>query len=216
MIVSKSLTMRGVIISIFVQLAVTQAALGSEGIIKNIRNLYSNTNKLISGGSVGKYLLHTGAPNNEATDLKWYRVRGKSGKHDFDKSDYKAVVYLFKGRVVRTDIIESSFNGVFSDKAEYYFYDNGFTAFVFEKYQTLKGYDFGNDRPLPKGPYVVERRTYFDTEGKQIRALLKAYIDSSKKEIPPRYIQYNALDFTYSSKLSKMSFYDEIMKLKKE
>src|SRR5438034_1047027 len=75
---------------------------------------------------------------------------------------------------------------------------NGYTAacfwlifmLLFEGNTTYNGYVIKNNVKVePKGPFVVEKRSYFSEEGKRVRFLQKAYLRETGEAVPITQIQ---------------------------
>jgi len=168
--------------------------------VVKIKELYKHTNYLVSEKKVREIMLHTGPPDqgpgpNENKKDKWYAVKSSEDMKKFEESDYKAKVYLQGEQVVK--IVMLSVSEGWNNTVEYYFYPNGNTAFVFERLNTLQGYNADKQEPLPPGPYIVERRTYYDAGGKIVRELVKSYFESDKREIPLKYIRDTVMTYGY-------------------
>ena len=110
--------------------------------------------------------------------------------------------------IVKVIFIIESPGGDWVNISEYYFYKESMTAFKFETHKTFQGYDFDRNRELPSGPYVVETRRYYDKAGKEIRFIRKAFIESSKKEVPVKYIRH--IDFTIYKNISMLPFINHL------
>ncbi len=166
--------------------------------ITKIKEVYKHTNDLISKTKVREIMLHTGAPDqgpgpSENKKDKWYRVKSAEDVKAFEESDYKAKAYLLGEQVVKIVIFAVSEG--WNNTVEYYFYHNGNTAFVFERLNTMQGYNTDKQQPLSPGPYIVERRTYYEPGGKIVRELVKSYFESNKQEVPLKYIRDTVMTY---------------------
>ena len=161
------------------------------GMIEEIRALYKTTNKTIEYKKAKKVLFYTAAEG-------WKEAKSVDQKK-FTDIDTMALferhyLYLYQDRVIKVEILFETPSGDWVLYRDYYFFKDGRTAFVFDSQRTFQGYDFDNDRELPEGPYVVEKRMYYDRRGKEIRVLKKAFIKSTKKEIPEKFVRQVSQD----------------------
>ncbi len=68
-------------------------------------------------------------------------------------------LYLARRAVVSAVLFETSPSGDWAKHTEYYFWDGGATAFIYAQLRTFNG------------SAIVERRHYYDREGREVRAL---------------------------------------------
>jgi hypothetical protein len=120
---------------------------------------------------------------------EWQRVVTQANQVVFDRSDFRAQVYSHEGKTVKAQIETTSESGDWKLTEEYYFYSNGRVAFYFHSLVTFQAFDYEHDQELPEGPYVVEKRFYFNEKGEPIRHLEKAFLQRTKKEVPVKYIR---------------------------
>lgn len=184
---------------------------------EEIRALYAETNKLIEHKKASELLLHTGpgdygpGPNSNAKE-KWYLAEPHGDPKPFDGSDYKARAYVHDGRLIKAVIL--SISEGWNNAAEYYFYKDGKTAFVFERLVTEHGYNTDKQEPLTQGPYVVEWRTYFDRSGNVVRELKKGFYESNKQELPLKYIRTSVMTYGYYYKNSTSLPFSSVIKMR--
>ena len=155
--------------------------------ISEVRTLYDKINKAISEKKTTEVLLYT-TPDGYA-EKRWIKVKQTDSATSFDNSYFKAKVFVLHNKVVKAVIDIESQAGDWINSREYYFYENGKTAFLFESHLTHLGYNLDQNKSLPPGPYVIEKRIYLNKTGKEIRSLQKAFIASTKEEIPAKYLQ---------------------------
>ncbi len=156
--------------------------------IEKIRGLYAEINKTIEEGSAKEVILHL-------TSKGWKKFAKAKIKSDEDLDLIEsAKVYLMNGRPLKSIMTVASPSGDWESTSDYYFYENEKTAFIFESYLTYQGYNFDKEEDLPPGPYVIEKRVYFNEKGQEIKSITKSFIKSSKKEIPLKYLKKNQFD----------------------
>lgn len=155
--------------------------------IESIRTLYYRINKLIKENKINEILFYT--DGDGYIEGKWHKVKNIREKHLFEKSFFRAKVYLYGVNTVKFVMIIDSQVGDWTNSKEYYFYDNGKTAFVFEKHVTSQAHNVETGEDLPPGPYILERRRYFNEVGEEIKLLEKAFISDSNKEIAVKFIR---------------------------
>lgn len=152
--------------------------------IKEIRSLYVNINKLIREGKTQEFLFYL-------TSSGWKKIeviKDLNSRNEVDLNEH-AKVYIYQNKLIKAVIIISTPSGDWQNTAEYYFYENGKTAFIFESHLTFHGYNFEKDENLPPGPYVIEKRIYFSKDGKKIRSLVKSFVKSTKEEVPIKFLR---------------------------
>jgi hypothetical protein len=161
--------------------------------IEEIKSLYNNINNIITTHKATEILFYT--DGDGYSQGKWYKVININEKDLFNKSYFRAKSYLYKGKIIKTIIVIDSPVGDWTNIKEYYFYNTEATAFVFEKHVTSQAHNVDTNEPLPPGPYILERRIYFDETGKELRLLEKAYISSTNKRIPVKFVRQ--IDFGF-------------------
>jgi hypothetical protein len=95
-------------------------------------------------------------------------------------------------------------SGDWQNATEYYFYSNGATAFRFERHLTYLGPVSDEDNGAQAGRYVVEMRRYFDDQGRIVRDVVRASVESTKREVSPTIIQQ--IDTESYSRASDLPF----------
>ncbi len=193
--------------------AATSVSAGTQDLQKEVRALYQQTNKLIAAGIVHEILVHTGPPSygrsSPSAQVIWRRVTNPRERKDFDESDYKARVYVLNGKVVKAVILIISEG--WNDTIEHYFYNDGNVAFVFERLSTLHGYDTEKHVSLPPGPYIVERRTYFENDGQIGLEKSTSFFESSKQPIPLSYVRTSVMMYgSYYLSSQSLPFYSVV------
>ncbi len=165
-----------------------QGACASEGTqdISPIRRLYNSINQELAGSKEASCTRFVTSPNDYEKNV-WHRVDSSAefeGKHFA-----RAKVCFTKGKHLAKATFEVfSEAGDWADLREHYYYPNGRLAFFFKRQPTIQAYDTANDREIPGAPYVLERRLYFDPNGKTLRKLEKAFSEKGKTEFPASYV----------------------------
>lgn len=154
--------------------------------IENIKSLYAQTNKAIEEGKTKQVFCYNANSGWKTTTNP--KTIGFKDVGD-DRTLEQAHVYLHHGRVLKAVMFIDTPSGDWANKREYYFYDTGKTAFLFETHFTFLGHDYETQKSLPKGPYIIERRVYFGSNGKEIRRLEKAFTSKLKESVPVRFLQ---------------------------
>lgn len=165
---------------------------GNSDSIEYIRKIYSDTNDIIKSRKVKEVSYYL-------SDKGW-EVRtkeGDSGNNDAVDLQEEAKSYQYGNSVIKAVLNTASPSGDWRSTVEYYFYDNARTAFIFQTFETFSGYNVDEDKELPEGPYIIENRIYLNKEGRVIKQLKKAFIASSKKDIPIKYLRQVDLDIVY-------------------
>ncbi len=177
-----------------------------------VRARYSEITKLVTTGTAKEVRLY--APDDPASN-EWAIVGPKaSSRRSFEESDFRARVYIYQSRVVEVILETHSGSGDWTLEESYYFYPDCATAFYLASLLTFQGYDVERQRELPPGPYVVERRRYFDEKGREFRTLQKAFVQSTQAEIPARTLRLNIPEEAYRS-CSALPFGKQLAKLLK-
>lgn len=158
--------------------------------IKDSKILYENINRITQEKKSNKILCYVEDVKNNV----WKRVKDADSKQKFNQSLIKNEVFIHNKKVIKiVEIIESK-SGDWENLREFYFRKNGKVAFVFQKIVTFQAYDYIHQETLPPGPYILEKRKYYDLNGKEIKALLKAYISTTKNQISPDFVHEIDLD----------------------
>jgi len=124
-------------------------------------------------------------------------------------SEFRA--YIYQKKILK--IVELTYSSADDQEniLEYYFYPSLNTAFVFEQHLTFNGIHEENGEEV-NGLYKVERRFYFDENGKKIRDIRKIFLIKSNEtiEIKPKSIQY--WDPSIAPNAREISIYDFLIK----
>lgn len=189
------------IFSTYLVLSTAHLSDASEVGVEKIRTLYAKINQLIESGDTIKKDFLLSSKGWKKINRVTNKLAAESGEMDLQEN---ASVYLYKNKVVKAVITIVTPSGDWVNTTNYYFYENGKTAFIFENHETFQGYDFDKDEELPPGPYVIEKRFYYSEQGKEIRQLKKAFIKSNKKEIPAKFLRQ--VDFERYPNVSSLPF----------
>lgn len=173
--------------------------------VADIRALYARTNNLIERRVVVQISLDA---VTTASGVSW-QTKGKRGR-DESNGDLRANVYVLKGRIVKARVETSSQSGDWKLSEEYYFFENGQTAFYFKSLLTFQGYDYEHDRDLPPGPYVVEERIYYGESGREIKHLERAFVQQTKQELSVKYVRAN-LPTEFYPNAKALPFYKSVV-----
>jgi len=154
--------------------------------IENIKSLYTQTNKAIYEGNSKETLFY-----NAKTGWKMASSSKATKFSDVaeDSMLEQIRVYIHQKHVIKATVFIDTPSGDWANKREYYFYGSGKTAFLFETHFTFLGSNYETQKPLPQGPYIIERRIYFDVAGKEIRKVEKAFTSKAKQPVPVRFLQ---------------------------
>lgn len=155
--------------------------------IEQIRAVCHRINKTIEMNKAKEILFYT--DGDGYVENKWNKVKNVEERLLFDKSFFRAKVYLYSGKIVKSIIVIDSQVGDWTNIKEYYFYENGSIAFVFERHVTSQAHNTETGEELPQGPYILEKRTYFDEKGRKIKSIEKAVISSTNREIPVKFVR---------------------------
>ena len=177
--------------------------------ITEITKWYATVNKLIADNKTRQILSYL-KQDSERQDDMWIMVRGADSQVLYEKSFVKAKTHVYGGRIVKATILMENESGDWENLSEYYFYESGVSAFVFQKLITFHAYDTTREEQLPPGPYISEKTSYFGGSGEKIKSGLKAYIAKSKKEIDPKFVYHPDID-EYES-VKALPFYKLIEK----
>jgi hypothetical protein len=181
------------------------ASKSASNTVEEVRALYKSTNKKIARGHTVE-VQFAATPDQYARNV-WTMP---SSKKDFLESACRAVAYIEgKAAIIKVSVDVKSDSGDWSSHREYYFRRDGRTAFIYEKYSTFQAYDFVSQKELPEGPYTVEKRRYFDALGNQIRALDKAFVESTKQPVQARFVHVVDLD-SYRG-VQNLPFYKKLL-----
>jgi hypothetical protein len=153
--------------------------------IEDIKSLYAQTNKEINEGNSKETLFY-----NAKTGWKMASSPKATKFSDIPEDSMleQIRVYSHQKHVIKATVFIDTPSGDWANKREYYFYGTGKTAFLFETHFTFLGSDYETQKPLPKGPYIIERRIYFNSNGHEIRRLEKAFTSKTKQPVPVRFL----------------------------
>lgn len=167
--------------------------------IQEIKALYAETNELIKNNKTDQFLLY--ATSDDYSVKKWNKLPSSNEKDLVkQKSTYKAWVYLFSGKIIKVTMFIDSLSGDWEHTTEHYFYSNGKIAFIFDKHFTFLANLTNEKGEDIKGPFIVEKRVYYNHFGKQIKSLEKAFILATGKEVLVDAVQQIEPDFYYDVK----------------
>ena len=143
--------------------------------VNSIKNIYKATNQVISLNKC-KVVYLTKA------DSLW-EICDSIKKDSVERTSIfeTASVFINSKRILKIILTLETPSGDWRTSIEYYFYPKGSTAFIFQKLETYQAYDV--ERDLPSGPYILEKRIYFDEQANIIKKLQKAYVASTKETI---------------------------------
>lgn len=174
------ISISGLAVILFLACDIAQAG------VDEIKVLYQKTNERIKKNIEKPLSLYA---NDKRGNIEWRRVLSRADSDAFDKSDFRTHVYLHNGKVVKAEIETTSESGDWKLTEEYYFYTNEHVAFYFQSLVTYQAFDYEHDQELPEGPYVLEKRFYYNEGGKNIRSLEKAFVQQTQKDIPVKYVR---------------------------
>jgi len=174
-------------------LPVTSYATSSEEeVVNKIREIYARTSQLVEKNKTEVITLHSEA-GRDGYDVKKWHLAGD--KENYETGAYEVLVFIADRNAIKTRVVVQSLSGDWADVIEYYYYQNGKPAFIFEGTTTYNGYVIKNNEKVePDGPFVVEKRSYFSEDGKRVRFLKKAYLKKTGKTVPVTQIQDIKLD----------------------
>jgi hypothetical protein len=174
--------------------------------IERIRRLYSEVNESIRLGRAKESVFFT--DGTSYSERRWKEATSDAARATSERSHFLATVYSVRGAPAKAVFRIRSPSGDWQNTTEYYFYSNGATAFRFERHFTYLGLEGDEDKGAQSGPYVVERRRYFDYEGRIVRDVVRASVESTKREVSPTIIQQ--IDTESYSRASDLPFAHQI------
>lgn len=187
--IAKTVSVASETAALFIALAMAvQGAFAAEDAkdISAIRRLYNSINQELAGSKEESCIHFITSPDKYQKNA-WHRVDSiveYEGKHYARaKACFTKRKYLAKATF---EVLSEA--GDWADLREHYYYPNGNLAFFFGRQSTTQAYDTVNDREIPGAPYVLERRFYFDPNGKTLRKLEKAFSEKGKTEFPASYV----------------------------
>lgn len=179
-------------------------AYGEQGNVEQIKNIYAKVNDIIKSNNVERLSLY-----NEAADIdnntQWETVIDARSRDIYNISIATAMVFIYNNKIIKTTMNIRSDSGDWKYYVEYVFHNNGNTAFIFEKLITYQGFDYDSGVSLPKGPYILEKRYYFNENGRNIQTISKAYNQNNNKPVNINYIKQ--FDVSLYKSISKLPYY---------
>ena len=179
----------------------------SEDTIEEIRGIYAAVNRTIEEKKAQVILFYT-------SDKGWKEAKDPGQKEFKDIDEMGGLernyVYVHDGRIIKVRMALETPSGDWILVRDYYFYDNGRTAFVFDDLSTFQGYVPDHDEI--EGPYVVEKRMYFDKKGKQVKTLKKAFVKATGQEISAGHVQQVGEDVEVIADIRSFAFYRMLRK----
>ncbi len=165
----------------------TYASRSEEDVVRKIRDIYARTYQLVEKKKTEIVIIYSEA-GKDGYDVKRWHLAGD--KQEYESGAYEVRVFIAEQRVIKTRVVVQSLSGDWADVIEYYYYQNGEPAFIFEGTTTYNGYVMkGNEKAEPDGPFVVEKRSYLSENGKIVKYIKKAYQKQSGKTVPITQIQ---------------------------
>lgn len=163
------------------------APLPSKEVERKIRNIYADANKLIESQKVEIIILYSEA-GKDGYDIKnWHLASSKS---NYERGADEARIFIANGHIIKTRLVTQSLSGDWAYVVEYYYYQNGDVAFIYEGNTTYNGYIIKNgEKATPDSPFVVEKRSYFSEYGTKVKSLSKAFLRDSGEPVPLSQIQ---------------------------
>lgn len=102
----------------------------------------------------------------------------KNGEKPTSSGSFKVLIY--KNKIIQlTEYLEGA-DAV--NRAESYFYDSGKLAFHFESFLAFNGFNV-DKQVVVEGTHIIEKRRYFNNDGKMVKSLSKAYNLKTKKPV---------------------------------
>jgi hypothetical protein len=172
--------------------------------VAEIRTIYHEINTLVESKAAKRVSVYAAGVQGR---VEWRTVTTRIEQDEFDKSDWRAQVYLHENKVVKVQFDTTSQSGDWKLTEEYYFYKNGRTAFYLQTLLTFQGYDYEHDRELPPGPYVAEERVYFDEGGRKIRRLFKAFVQKTEERVDGSYLATGPMGREILPNIAALPFY---------
>jgi hypothetical protein len=167
--------------------SISYGASPEEEVVSKIREIYVQTSQLVENKKTEVIILRSEAGKDGYDIKKWHLA---DDKQNYETGAYEARVFIVDRNVLKTRVVIQSLSGDWADVIEYYYYQNGKLAFIFEGNTTYNGYIVKNNKKdEPDGPFVIEKRSYFSEDGKRVRFLEKAYLKKTSEAVPITQIQ---------------------------
>lgn len=155
-----------------------------------IRKIYYSTNQAIKDSQYQKKSYCIQDKNVKSIEgSRWVEILSENDEKLCLKGMPLAQVFLKKLNVKKVRMTLNTPSGDWSLEKEFYFYDDGDVAFIFYRLATMLGYDFDKDKVLSDIPYIIERREYFDSSGKKIKTINKAFSQKTGKSVSEKYLK---------------------------
>ena len=142
------------------------------------------------------------------SERRWKEAKSESARASAEHGYFLATVYSLHDAPAKAVFRIGSPSGDWQNTTEYYFYSNGTTAFRFERHVTYLGSADDENNGAQSGPYVVEKRTYFDDQGSMVRDGVRAFVESTKRDISPKHVQQ--IDIESYARVSDLPFARQI------
>jgi len=185
------------LLAIVLLIVMTKSVFATNPKIVEIRKIYNEAQKEISSHKTVDIGFISEAGRDGYVIKDWHL---ESDKQDYKKGVYEAHVSVFNKQVVRTRIVMDSLSGDWAYVIEYYYYDDGRVAFIYEGTTSYNGYEIVENKPTSTGKlFAEERRSYYSRDGKRIRLLTKAFLRHSGKPVDPGQVQDIEMDKKYMS-----------------
>lgn len=190
------------LIVIFTLMLVTPSTYAELDEINNIRHIYKQVNQSIESGDVNIINIYTS--DDEYPRNKWHIAKSNTDEL-FTESPITASIYIQKRKIIKIVFTFVSMVGDWVYTSEHYIND-GKVVFIFEETSTFQGYD-PNDESLT-GPCIVEKRRYYNSQGKEIRYLEKTFDKESKREVKSEYVR--SMNFKIYKTVEELPFLELI------
>jgi len=159
----------------------------STDVVERIREIYAQANLHIEKNRVEPVILRSEAGRDGYEIKRWHL---QSETREYEVGAYEVRAFIVDGQVLKTSVELQSLSGDWAYVVEYYYYQNGKVAFIFEGNTTYNGYVVRSGKKVaPEGPFVVEKRSYFSGDGVRVRHLEKAYLKRTREVVPITQIQ---------------------------
>ncbi len=170
--------------------------------VERIRKLYADVNEAIRADRARQSVFYTDGEGYAAR--QWKRVTTKEEREAANRSHFVATVHFLEGAVAKVTFRIGSPSGDWENTTEYYFYPDGRAAFRFESHFTHLGPDADVNGHPASGPYLIEKRRYFDPQAHVVYDLDRAIVVSTGRQVALSEVQHADVD-TYAS-VSELPF----------
>lgn len=175
-----------------------KAPRSTDQVVEAVRTIYASTNEAVAQNRTRKVRV---ASSLNADGRRTWKVIAPDAKvrRREGEAHEEATVYLLDGRPVKVETKLDAPSGDWGQKVAYFFYPDGRTAFRFEEHVTFLYYDPEEPDFRPSGPFVRERRSYFDEGGRMIRDLLSVRkVPGVKRRLKPDALQHEETNWFVS------------------